>query len=183
MRSCERPLKRSARDAGPSSVSKLYSFSIRTQGSSCRCRASSSPRRVNSFSAASSSRRAASHSSRVPILWSIIFLLLLASYALAWAGSAVRSHIGGVRLGSDEEGDHGHPDDVHDTQRYEQQHQSDARANAVEPELEPRVQTLTAVLAEMPLERRDLVDPRRNREAARGNGAAGPVHRIHGDAD
>src|SRR3981189_840806 len=72
MRSCERPLKRSARDAVPSSVSKRYSLSIRTQGSSCRRCASSSPRRVRAFSASSSSSRAASHSSRVPILWSVI---------------------------------------------------------------------------------------------------------------
>src|SRR5712691_1166738 len=72
MRSCERPLKRSAREAVASSVSKRYSLSIRTQGNSCRCRASSSLRRVSSFSAASSSRRAASHSSRVPVLWLVI---------------------------------------------------------------------------------------------------------------
>src|SRR6266849_4222084 len=76
MRSCERPLKRSARDAGPSSVSKRYSLSIRTQGSSRRRCASSSPRRVSAFSASSSSSRAASHSSRVPILWSVILPLL-----------------------------------------------------------------------------------------------------------
>src|SRR6266568_79321 len=69
-RSCERPLNRSARDAVPSSVSNRYSLSMRTQGSSCRCCASSSPRRVSAFSASSSSSRAASHSSRVPILWS-----------------------------------------------------------------------------------------------------------------
>jgi hypothetical protein len=48
----------------PSSVSKRYSWSIRTQGSSCRCRASSSLRRVSAFSASSSSSRAASHSFR-----------------------------------------------------------------------------------------------------------------------
>src|SRR3982074_3476473 len=75
MRSCERPLKRSARDAVPSSISKRYSLSIRTQGSSCRHRASSSLRRVSSFSASSSSSRAASHSSRVTVLWSVIVLL------------------------------------------------------------------------------------------------------------
>src|ERR1700722_8179424 len=63
MRSCERPLKRSAREAVPSSVSKRYSLSIRTQGSSCRHRASSSLRRVSAFSASSSSFRAAIHSS------------------------------------------------------------------------------------------------------------------------
>src|SRR5207253_4169827 len=67
----------SLRDAVPSSVSKRYSFSIRTHGSSCRIRASSSPRRVSAFSALSSSRRAASHSSRVPVLWSVISLLLV----------------------------------------------------------------------------------------------------------
>ncbi|MCU1225336.1 MAG: hypothetical protein JWQ42_3429 [Edaphobacter sp.] len=39
-----------------------------TSGSASRCRASSSLRRVSSFSALSSSSRAASHSSRVPVL-------------------------------------------------------------------------------------------------------------------
>jgi hypothetical protein len=38
------------------------------QGSSCRRRASSSLRRVSSFSASSSPSRAASHSARVPVL-------------------------------------------------------------------------------------------------------------------
>src|SRR2546429_246243 len=64
MRSCDRPLKRSASDAFPSSVSKRYSLSIRTHGSSWRRRASSSLRRVNSFSALSKSFRATSHSAR-----------------------------------------------------------------------------------------------------------------------
>jgi len=40
----------------PLSVSKRYALSIRTQGSACRRRASSSLRRVSSFSASSSSR-------------------------------------------------------------------------------------------------------------------------------
>src|SRR5262245_34228087 len=62
MRSCERPRKRSASDARPSSVSNRYSLSIRTQGSSCRRCASSSLRRVSSFSSLSNPRRAASHS-------------------------------------------------------------------------------------------------------------------------
>src|SRR6266567_516831 len=44
MSSCERPLKRSARDTVPSSVSKRYSLSMRTQGSSRRSPASSAPR-------------------------------------------------------------------------------------------------------------------------------------------
>src|SRR5258708_23664307 len=72
MRSCERPLKRSARDALPSSVSKLYSLSIRTQGSSCRRCASSSLRRVTAFSCSRNASRSASHSSRVPIFWLFI---------------------------------------------------------------------------------------------------------------
>src|SRR6478609_1065000 len=79
MRSCEHPLNKSARDAMPSSVSKRYSLSIRTQGRFCRHCASSSLRRVSAFSALSSSSRAASHSSRVPILWSVIVSLLLAA--------------------------------------------------------------------------------------------------------
>src|SRR5262249_14501479 len=64
MRSCERPRKRSASEALPSSVSNRYFLSMRTHGSSCRRRASSSLRRVSSFSAWSSSNRAAVHSSR-----------------------------------------------------------------------------------------------------------------------
>src|SRR6266581_1303408 len=77
MRSCERPRKRSASEALPSSVSNLYGLSIRTQGSSCRSRASSSLRRVSSFSASSSSSRAASHCSRVPVLCFVIAVLPL----------------------------------------------------------------------------------------------------------
>src|SRR6059058_4019878 len=72
MRSCERPRKRSASEALPSSVSNRYCLSIRTHGRSCRRRASSSLRRVNPFSALSSSSRAASHSSRVPVLCFVI---------------------------------------------------------------------------------------------------------------
>src|SRR6266550_3149715 len=75
MRSCERPRKRSASEALPSSVSNVYCLSIRTHGNSCRRRASSSPRRVSSFSAFSSSSRAASHCSRVPVLCLVIALL------------------------------------------------------------------------------------------------------------
>src|SRR5438552_1020542 len=79
MRSCERPRKRSGSEAFPSSVSNRYSLSIRTQGSSRRCRARSSPRRVYSFSASSSLSRAASHSSRVPVFCFVIDLLSLLS--------------------------------------------------------------------------------------------------------
>src|SRR2546425_10134234 len=75
MRSGERPLKRSASEALPSSVSNVYCLSIRTHGSCCRRRASSSLRRVSSFSALSSSSRAASHCSRVPVLCLVIALL------------------------------------------------------------------------------------------------------------
>src|SRR5262247_297293 len=75
MRSCERPRKRSASEALPSSVSNRYSLSTRTHGSSCRCRASSSPRRVTSFSASSSASRTVSHSLRVPVLCFVIALI------------------------------------------------------------------------------------------------------------
>ena len=61
----------------PSSVSKRYSLSIGTQGSSWRRRASSSLRRVSSFSALSSFSPATSQSSRVPVLWSSSFLSFL----------------------------------------------------------------------------------------------------------
>src|SRR2546427_5956948 len=49
---------------------------MRTHGSSCRRRASSSPRRVCSFSALSSSIRAASQSFRVPVTCFVIAVLL-----------------------------------------------------------------------------------------------------------
>src|SRR5437667_662955 len=74
-RSCERRRKRSASEALPSSVWNRYSLSIRTHGSSCRRRASSSLRRVSSFSASSSPSRAASHSLRVPVICFVIALL------------------------------------------------------------------------------------------------------------
>src|SRR6266404_4688310 len=77
MRSCERPRKRSASEALPSSVSNRYFLSIRTHGSSCRRRASSSLRRVSSFSALSSSSRVASHSSRVPVMCFVIAVSFL----------------------------------------------------------------------------------------------------------
>src|SRR5229473_7265236 len=82
-RSCERPRKRSASEALPSSVSNRYSLSIRTHGSSCRRRASSSLRRVSSFSASSSSSRAASHSLRVPVMCFVIALLSFLRVSLA----------------------------------------------------------------------------------------------------
>src|SRR5436309_5753659 len=93
MRSCERPRKRSASEALPSSVSNRYSLSIRTHGSSCRRRASSSLRRVSSFSALSSSSRAASHSLRVPVMCFVIALLsfLRVSFIVRSLLSHVRS--------------------------------------------------------------------------------------------
>src|SRR6266536_1331424 len=72
IRSCEHPSKSSARELVPSAVSKLYSFSTGTQGSSRRLRASSSLRRVSSFSSLSSASRSACHSSWVPILCPVI---------------------------------------------------------------------------------------------------------------
>src|ERR1700730_9046449 len=75
MRSCERPRKRSASEALPSSVSNRYSLSIRTHGSSCRRCANSSLRFVRSFSSLSSSSRAASHSLRVPVTCFVIVLV------------------------------------------------------------------------------------------------------------
>src|SRR5213080_4805722 len=68
MRSCDRPSNSWASVFFPSSVSKVYSFSTGTQGSSCRCLASSSSRVPSSCSRSWSSLRAADHSSRVPTL-------------------------------------------------------------------------------------------------------------------
>src|SRR5256712_4215233 len=75
MRSCERPLKRSASEALPPPVPIRSSLSPGPRGSSCRRRATSSLRRVSSFSASSSSSRAASHSLRVPVMCFVIALL------------------------------------------------------------------------------------------------------------
>src|SRR6266516_4147468 len=99
MRSCERPRKRSASEALPSSVSNLYCLSIRTHGSSCRRRASSSLRCVSSFSAWSSSSRAASHCSRVPVLCFVIALFPLShgfSSTNARKRSAASSHCAAI---------------------------------------------------------------------------------------
>src|SRR5579859_2411295 len=82
MRSCERPRKRSASEALPSSVSKRYSLSIRTHGSSCRSRATSSLRRVSSFSALRSLTRCASHSFCDTILCSCFRFFDLVAFAL-----------------------------------------------------------------------------------------------------
>src|SRR6266545_733284 len=68
MRSCDRPSNNSTSVFFPSSVSKTYSFSTGTQGSSCRCFATSSSRLPTSCSRPSSSLRAADHSSCIPTL-------------------------------------------------------------------------------------------------------------------
>jgi hypothetical protein len=83
-RSWERPWKRSASEELPSSVSNRYFLSIRTHGSSCRRRASSSLHRVSSFSASSSASLSAGHSwcrrssprRAVPVLCFVIALTL-----------------------------------------------------------------------------------------------------------
>jgi hypothetical protein len=64
----------------------------------------------------------------------------------------------------------------------EQQHQPDARADAVEPELESRADALSAAPAEVLLERRELVDTRRDRNHAGGERPVRLVQRIHGNA-
>src|SRR5438034_11833072 len=86
MSSCERPSKSSASDLVPSPVSKLYSFSTGTQGSSRRFFVSSSLRRVSSFSSASSLSRSACHSSCVPTVCSVIAFLLCQVPVISGAG-------------------------------------------------------------------------------------------------
>src|SRR5262249_54113737 len=66
------PAKSSASVSAPSGPSKVYRFSTRSHGSSWRCALSSSRSRVNSFSRARCSLRAASHSSRDTIRWCCI---------------------------------------------------------------------------------------------------------------
>src|SRR6266536_447799 len=82
MRSCDRPSNNSARVLFPSSVSKVYSFSTGTQGSSCRCFATSSSSLPSSCSRSCSSLTAACHSSRVPTLCWVILASLPASSPL-----------------------------------------------------------------------------------------------------
>jgi hypothetical protein len=68
------------------------------------------------------------------------------------------------------------------TSRHQHQHQSDARADAVEPELESRADALTAAPADVPLERRELVDTCRDRNRAGGERPVRPVQRIEARA-
>src|SRR6478672_6975322 len=70
--SWDRPSNSSANVLLPWSVSNVYVLWAGTHGRSWRRRASSSLRRISSFSCSSSSTRAASHSSRVPTLCSVI---------------------------------------------------------------------------------------------------------------
>src|SRR6266568_3062297 len=94
MRSCERPRKRSASEALPSSVSNRYSLSIRTHGNSCRRRASSSLRLVSSFSALSSSSRAASHSARDTTLGRFIwFFSVLVSILFSFCSITINQYL------------------------------------------------------------------------------------------
>src|SRR5262249_21916584 len=90
--SLERPSKSSASVRVPSSVSNRYSFSTGTHGSSRRCRASSSPIRVCSFSRSSSSSRADCHSSRLPSLCSVIARHLL-SHRVSPLDRLPRTHV------------------------------------------------------------------------------------------
>src|SRR4029453_7491717 len=92
-----------ASDLSPSSVSKRYSFSTRTQGSSRRCSASSSPSLVCSFSRTNSPSRAASHSSRVPILWSVIFISLVIPWLPVPSVARLSSKAGGCAHGFEAE--------------------------------------------------------------------------------
>ena len=80
MSSCDWPSNNSASDLVPSAVSKRYSFSACTQGSSRRLRASSSLRRVSSFSSRGNARR-------VPLLLGpdLVLRHCLASYLSAGA--------------------------------------------------------------------------------------------------
>src|SRR5262249_48819926 len=89
--SCERPLNKSFSVAGPSSVSNRYALSILTHGSCCRSRASSSLLRVSSFSACKRASRAASHSSRVPVLCVVIGL---SPFGMGYGGKLANGRAG-----------------------------------------------------------------------------------------
>src|SRR6266540_3096976 len=106
MRSCQRPRKRAASEALPSSVSNRYSLSIRTHGSSCRRRASSSLRRVSSFSTSSSSSRAASHSLRVPVMCFVIALLSFLRTSFIVRSLQFHVQQSGPQIGRDAAGRH-----------------------------------------------------------------------------
>src|SRR5882724_5135329 len=74
---------------------------MRTHGSSCRRRASSSLRRVSSFSSLSSSRRAASHSLRVPVMCFVIVLVSFLSVQFGGYCSQDKLNAGYRNDGSD----------------------------------------------------------------------------------
>src|SRR6266576_6263850 len=98
MRSCDRPSNSSERVFFPSSVSKVYSFSIRTQGSSCRRLASSSSILPSSCSRSCSSLTATAHSSCVPTL---CLLIVASSRSLIDRPTGGPKLIGDHRPGSD----------------------------------------------------------------------------------
>src|SRR5262249_42555254 len=115
----------SASVRSPSWVSKRYSFSSSTRGSSRRCWAMSSLSRVSSFSRTSNCARAASQSSRVPILCFVI--VSSPSSQVGGNGDTKRHdgqcdrHVDVPRLRQEllrqyESGDQGYPGDAH-TQR------------------------------------------------------------------
>src|SRR5437879_5075291 len=81
------------------------------------------------------------------------------------------------------DGDHEHPGDAHDPERYQHHHQSDTRADAVEPERESRPRALAAAPATMLLEPRELVDTCRDHQRAGDGSAVWTVPRVHQGAD
>jgi hypothetical protein len=67
---------------------------------------------------------------------------------------------------------------LNDPQSDQQKHQSDARTDAVGPEPEAGASAFPAALTKVPLDRRELVDPRRDGNHARGQRPVRPVQGI-----
>ena len=85
-------------------------------------------------------------------------------------------------LGYHDGGDDGHAGDAHDPEHDQHRHQPGARANAVEPEHQPRTCLLMALQAKVPLDGRKLVHACCEHDHASGDRPMGPVQRIHRDA-
>src|SRR6266536_3131699 len=92
--------------------------------------------------------------------------------------------LGGQQLlGEDDGRDDRHPDEAHDAQRHQHQHEPDARADAAQAEPESGADALEAALAEAPLEQRELVAPSREHDRAGRERPVRPVRRVYRQAD
>ena len=66
--------------------------------------------------------------------------------------------------------------------RIDKQYRFETGAGTAQPEPQPRACILAAAPAEVPLDRRELADTRRDHHRARGHRPVRPVQRVHRDA-